>query len=131
MLFHLLSGIHNDAIMLGVVLAGLEIAFIVLIVTIVLGADWRKWRRRWLEAREVAERMRLAETFWTMGVWPHALSVAQPAWTGWYVRSVLREQPVFHGDLSRSMPDIKRQLAWLIADQMFYHAKTEQEMKEI
>ena len=28
------------------------------------------WRRRWFEARETAERLRLAPCFWTMGVWP-------------------------------------------------------------
>lgn len=78
-----------------------ELLFVTLVVSGVFLARRRDWRRRWFEARETAERLRLSFCFWMLGIWPNALSANQPAWTGWYVRSLLRAQPPFSGDLSK------------------------------
>ena len=84
------SLLHNRAWRLWPI--GLELLFISLLLTFVWIAKHRQWRRRWLEAREVAERLRVAMPFWMTGVWPHSLSAYQPTWT----------RMVCPGDLARA-----------------------------
>ena len=101
----------------------LELIFIVLLIAPVLVARHNQWRRRWLEAREVAERLRVAMPFWMTGVWPHSLSASQPTWTGWYARAILREQPLFSGDIAGSLPRAKALLRAVIGVQYNYHSE--------
>ncbi|HLW90584.1 MAG TPA: hypothetical protein VKS78_04690 [Roseiarcus sp.] len=107
-----------------------EFACIIVVVAGTSLARWRQWRRRWFEAREAAERLRMAESFWSLGVWPETLSAKQSAWTGWYVRSILREQPVFSADLSLMLTDLRRKLIELVEAQRRYHAKTASEAEQ-
>jgi hypothetical protein len=92
----------------------------------VVGSTFRalrqQWHRRWFEAREVAERLRVAETFWMLGVWPHNLTPAQPSWAGWYARATLRAQPLFSGDLVDLLAGVRATLVALLEDQRRYHA---------
>jgi hypothetical protein len=101
-----------------------EFFFVVAVIAITAVANSRRWRHRWFEARETAERLRLTLPFWMTGIWPHALSADQPAWTGWYVRSLLREQPIFSGNLAESEPDVRATLVGILDDQIYYHGKT-------
>lgn len=47
--------------------------------------------RRWIDARDLAERLRLSLTFWTLGIWPWQLATASE-WVGWLTRAYVREQ---------------------------------------
>jgi hypothetical protein len=109
----------------------LELLFIVGLVTLVWIARRKQWRRRWLEAREVAERLRVAMPFWMVGVWPHSLSAYQPAWTGWYAQAILREQPMYFGDLPRRLPQAKALLRRVVDDQYNYHSRNFEEMERL
>jgi hypothetical protein len=72
------------------VATGLEIGLILCVVANTLfGRHWR-WHRRWVEAREVAERLRVALPLWTLGLRPAAFPGEEPTWTGWYVRALVR-----------------------------------------
>ena len=104
-----------------------ELGFVAAVVVGTWIARRGDWRRRWFEARETAERLRLAPCFWTMGVWPNTLSSNQPAWTGWYVRALLRGQPVFSGDLSKLGDAPRKILVHVLEEQIWYHDKTKRE----
>jgi hypothetical protein len=64
-----------------------------------LGRRWR-WQHRWVEAREVAERLRVALPLWTLGLRPASFPGEEPTWTGWYVRGLVRMQGLRHADLA-------------------------------
>jgi hypothetical protein len=108
-----------------------ELTCVLIVVGYVLVASREQWHRRWFEAREVAERLRVAGPFWMLGVWPHNLSALQPAWTGWYMRAILREQPVFSGDLGTSLPTAKNILKALITGQIRYHSQNVHDMEHL
>jgi hypothetical protein len=57
-----------------------------------------------------------------LGVWPHNLTPAQPSWSGWYARAILRAQPLFSGDLAELLASARQTLAALLEDQRRYHA---------
>jgi hypothetical protein len=101
---------------------GAELVFVLGVAFSTFWAVHKKWHRRWFEAREVAERLRVAETFWMLGVWPHNLTPAQPSWSGWYARAILRAQPLFSGDLAELLASARQTLAALLEDQRRYHA---------
>jgi hypothetical protein len=100
-----------------------ELALALWVVVSTFRAIRQQWHRRWFEAREVAERLRVAEPFWMLGVWPHSLTPAQPSWAGWYARATLRAQPLFSGDLTDLMKDVRAKLVALVEDQRGYHAR--------
>jgi hypothetical protein len=64
-------------------------------------------------------------------VWPHSLSASQPAWTGWYAQAILREQPVFSGDIPRRLPQAKALLRKVVDDQYNYHSRNFEEMERL
>jgi hypothetical protein len=101
---------------------GAELLLVLGVASSTFWAVHKKWHRRWFEAREVAERLRVAETFWMLGVWPHNLTPAQPSWSGWYARAILRAQPLFSGDLAELLTSARQTLAALVEDQRRYHA---------
>jgi hypothetical protein len=101
-----------------------ELTCVATVVIYLLDASRRQWHRRWFEAREVAERLRVAQPFWRLGIWPHNPAAYQPAWTGWYTRGILRDQPVFSGDLGTSLPAAKAVLWDVIDGQIDYHRRT-------
>lgn len=64
-----------------------------------LAHRWR-WHHRWFEAREVAERLRVALPLWTLGLRPAFASGEEPTWTGWYARALVRTQGMRSADLN-------------------------------
>ena len=61
----------------------------------------RRWHQRWLEARELAERLRVALLLWLLGSRPtNFFSGDEPTWTGWYARAAVRAQPPRSGSLA-------------------------------
>jgi hypothetical protein len=106
-----------------------EYVCVALVVLITYVARRRHWRRRWFEAREVSERLRAALPFWSLGAWPLTMHARQPGWPGWYVRALLREMPVFDGDLARTNGASTERLRELAHSQIRYHEKTASDAK--
>lgn len=80
--------------------AGLEILLIVCVVlNTLLGYFWG-WHHRWVEAREIAERLRAALPLWTLGLRPGFFPGEEPTWTGWYARAIVRMQGLRDGNLN-------------------------------
>jgi hypothetical protein len=78
----------------------LEIILIVgVVVNTILAYRWR-WHHRWVEAREVAERLRVALPLWTLGLRPASFPGEEPTWTGWYARALVRTQDMRAGNLN-------------------------------
>ena len=98
---------------------------ILLIATIVLNT-WlghrRQWHRRWFEGRELAERLRVALLLWMVGLRPAAPAGAEPTWTGWYARAVVRAQGLRHARLAgEGLAVAHAAVTGLINDQCGYH----------
>ena len=83
-------------------------------------ANKRQLKRRWVEPREIAERLRVALPLWALGTRPNSFSGEEPSWTGWYVRALIRQQGMRSGSLAQS--DAAREmLTDLLEDQCSYH----------
>ena len=80
------------------------------------------WHTKWVEAREIAERLRVASMLWILGIRPWAFAGEEPAWTGWYVRALVRAQPlrscIF--DLAR-VESARTATVNILRDQCKYH----------
>jgi hypothetical protein len=109
-----------------------EIAFIVGIIAITVIGRSRSWHRRWLEAREVAERLRAAVPLWLLGVRGSGASGPEPAWTGWYVRAHLRALGPHNGTLDADcLAAIARTLQGMLDEQRAYHAGNARHMHRV
>ena len=108
---------------------------LLLIVTVVLNTSlgWRRqWHRRWFEGRELAERLRVALLLWLLGLRPEAVHDAEPTWTGWYARAMVRAQGVRHARLDTAGVAAARDVAvGLIEDQCDYHAAAGKRMHRL
>jgi hypothetical protein len=80
----------------------MEIGLIVSVVATVIIGHVSRWHHRWVEAREVAERLRAALPLWTLGLRPAFFPGEEPTWTGWYARAVVRMQGLRTGSLAGS-----------------------------
>ena len=100
-----------------------EIVFIGLIVANTMWGRSSNWQTRWMEGREIAERLRVALIQWAAGVRPRSLATGEePTWTGWYARAVLRSLGMRSGSLDgRGLDDAAALLDAVIADQLNYH----------
>jgi hypothetical protein len=78
----------------------IEILLIVCVVANTILAYRRRWHHRWVEAREVAERLRVALPLWTLGLRPAFFPGEEPTSTGWYARALVRTQGMRAGDLT-------------------------------
>ncbi len=105
---------------------------ILLIVTVVFNTGLglrRQWHRRWFEGRELAERLRVALLLWMVGLRPAMPAGAEPTWTGWYARAVVRAQGLRHGRLDGDgLRAARAAVSGLIADQCAYHGVTAKRM---
>jgi hypothetical protein len=90
---------------------------------------WRGWHRRWFEAREVAERLRVALPLWVLGLRPATFAGEEPTWTGWYARAIVRAQGMRAGALEVSALEACRAtlIAVLLA-QCDYHKSSADRM---
>jgi len=78
----------------------IEIVLIIfVVVNTILAYRWR-WHHRWVEAREVAERLRVALPLWTLGLRPAFFPGEEPTSTGWYARALVRTQGMRAGNLN-------------------------------
>ena len=105
--------------------------------TAMAGAAWwgrrRSWHRRWIDAREVAEQLRLTAVFWTLGLWPWSITLRdeRDRWIERYVRAYMREQSLC-GDADNapwSIQSARAALIQLVRAQIGYHQKSRFEME--
>jgi len=107
-----------------------EIALIVAVLVNTVVGRKLGWHMRWMEAREVAERMRVAILFWILGTQPPAFFGEEPAWTGWYARAMVREQGMRSGRLDREgMSDVRAAMLAVLEHQHEYHRDNARKMK--
>jgi len=98
----------------------IELIFIVAVLFNTRYANKRDWQRRWVEPREIAERLRVALPLWALGTRPNSFSGEEPSWTGWYVRALIRQQGLRSGPLDSS-DTAKKMLEDLLIGQCKYH----------
>jgi hypothetical protein len=112
---------------------GLEIALIFLVLMNTAIGRRRRWHQRWLEARELAERLRVALPLWALGARPATLFSGQEAtWTGWYARAMIRAQGLRSGFLTADgLADASAILKHLLKHQCDYHESNEHRMHRL
>ncbi len=110
-----------------------EIALIVAVLANTWIGRERRWHKRWLEARELSERLRIAFLFWILGRrFSTSSSRPEPSWAGWYARALVRAQGLRSGVLNAAGLNATRSaIIQLIEDQCAYHKRNEREMEMI
>lgn len=89
----------------------------------------RDWHRRWLEAREIAELLRLSMVLRRLGT-RLALATGQaPTWPLWYARAIGRQEGVPSADLAQDgLTGQRAELRRVLEQQADYHEKTQKRM---
>jgi hypothetical protein len=110
----------------------IELIFILSVVGVTMAGNKYSWHHRWIEAREVAERLRMAFPLWALGLRPTSFPVEEPAWTGWYARAIVREQGMRPAILDAAgLQQSRATLRSLLADQCSYNRSTEKRMEKM
>ena len=96
-------------------------------------ASWRRgWHRRWLEARELAERLRAALPLWALGVRPTTFFGLEPTWTGWYARAIVRGQGLRHVAPGQDwVAEAQATMEGVLKDQCAYHGRSAEQMGKL
>ena len=98
------------------------LAGVALIYINTFAGNLRNWHRRWMEAREVAERLRVGLPLWLLGERPPNQLGAEPSWVDWYVRANYRAMGVCPGSLNlQRLSALKAALTGLLDKQARYH----------
>lgn len=102
-----------------------EIGLVLMLVLNTIVGQKAQWHRRWIEAREVAERLRIAIPMRTIGTRSYGPFGDAPTWTTWYVRAKLRESGLQTGLLNAAgLAGARTALIELLAGQRNYHEAT-------
>ena len=102
-----------------------EIAFVVTVILNTAAGRRRDWHGRWLETREVAERLRAGWLQWLVGLNPTAFAGDELTWAGWYVRAHLRALGLHSAMFDERMgAACAKTIGALVDDQRRYHAAT-------
>ena len=110
----------------------LEVLFIIAVLLITIVGRRKKWHRRWLESREIAERLRVALPLWVLGARPGFFFGPEPAWTGWYVRAIQRQQGLRAGRFDpNTLRDARTTLLDVLKGQRDYHKTTAHRMETL
>lgn len=109
-----------------------EVVLIFLVIAnTICGRRW-DWHGRWLEAREVAERLRAGLPRWLLGQRPKAFSGGEPTWTGWYVRAHFRSLGLAAGVLDTDrLATVRDTIAGIVDHQCQYHEATAERMHKV
>jgi hypothetical protein len=104
-------------------LIGIALVFILVVNTVV--GQKGHWHRRWIEAREVAERLRIAMPMRAIGTRSFGPFGDASTWTTWYVRAKLRENSLRSGMLTADgLTEARQSFLALLGNQRNYHAAT-------
>jgi len=110
-----------------------ELILIGLVVRNTYRGQKRRLHRRWVEARELAERLRAATMLWALGVRPASVASVEATWTGWYARAILRQQGMRTGVLDRAagLAAARGLMDRLLRDQYRYHGRNAFRMERL
>jgi hypothetical protein len=110
----------------------MEIGLISFVVMNTLAGAYLCWHSRWVEPREVAERLRVASMHWILGIRPRAFAGVEPAWTGWYARAIIRMQELRTCRFSPAAIDSARMATiGILQDQCEYHVAVVKRMRRL
>jgi hypothetical protein len=110
----------------------IELVLVFLLVLNALVGHARRWHHRWIESREVAERLRVAEAMRALGTRAAGPSGAVPTWPAWYARAIVREAGLRSGKLDSDGRQAARMASeTLIADQAAYHESTARQFRTL
>jgi hypothetical protein len=83
------------------------------------------WHFRWIEAREVAERLRVAAPMYVIATRSFGPFGETPTWTSWYARAKLREAGLRSGSLDDAgLQSARNSLVEMLTGQRDYHEAT-------
>jgi len=104
--------------------SALEICLVALLVYNTSRGRKGRWHKLWIEAREVAERLRASMLIYAIGSRPELPSGDATAWTTWYVRAQARQAGLRHAVLDPDGLTAVRQslLSFLEGQQAYHHA---------
>lgn len=106
-----------------------EIICICMVLYNTISGRRQELHRRWLEAREIAERLRVAMPARRLATRPQIIPGLPSTWTTWYFRAILREAGLPSGAITISGLRTRRQeLLDLLEDQFTYHTTTAKRM---
>lgn len=105
--------------------SAIELGLVLLLVVNAFVGQARRWHHRWIESREVAERLRVAAAMRTLATRAIGPFGAATTWPAWYVRAIAREAGLRSGRLDRDgLAAARQQLLSLIRGQAAYHDVT-------
>jgi len=98
--------------------SAIEIGLVIFLVINTSRGRKGHWHELWIEAREVAERLRVAMLIHTVGSRPVLPFGDAPAWTTWYVRGMVREAGLRNAVLDRdALTALQQAIISLLRDQ--------------
>jgi hypothetical protein len=104
---------------------GIELGLVFLLVLNAFIGQAHRWHHRWIESREVAERLRVAAAMHALATRAIAPFGAAVTWPAWYVRAIAREAGLRSGRLDQDgLLAAQHQLRSLVCDQATYHDTT-------
>lgn len=105
--------------------SAIELGLVLLLVLNAFIGQARRWHHRWIESREVAERLRVAAAMRALATRAIGPFGAAPTWPAWYVRAIAREAGLRSGRLDRDgLATARRKLLSLLRGQAAYHDAT-------
>ncbi|MGH6876098.1 MAG: hypothetical protein ACREHV_01835, partial [Rhizomicrobium sp.] len=103
----------------------IELALVFLLVLNAFIGHARRWHHRWIESREVAERLRMTAAMRAIATRALGPFGAAATWPAWYVRAIARESGLRSGRLDRDgLAGARESLLALVRSQAAYHAAT-------
>jgi hypothetical protein len=112
--------------------SAIEIGLVIFLVYNTTRGRKGRWHELWIEAREVAERLRLATLIHTVGSRPSLPFGDAPAWTTWYVRAMVREAGLRNAVLDQNaLTALQQAIISLLRDQRAYHQATARRFKAL
>lgn len=107
-----------------------ELFVLILIISNTWLGNRRRWHRRWLDYRHLAERLRnlrFAVLLGNLNLIPESVTATAPSWVAWYARATAREMGVPSIDFMQwKVPDFGRVFVLEQLDpQIEYHAHNE------
>jgi hypothetical protein len=118
------------AVLVGVMslaypLSAIELVLVFFLVLNAFIGHSRRWHHRWIESREVAERLRAAAPMHTLATRAPGPFGAATTWPAWYVRAVSREAGLRGGRLDdEALASALAALRKLVSGQAAYHETT-------
>jgi hypothetical protein len=111
---------------------GAEAVLIFLVIVNTTIGTRSNWHRRWIEAREICERLRVSASLASVALRTAAFADEEPTWTGWYARAFSRFLGMRAGRLDADgLTSVHATLLALIEDQKHYNHGTASRMSRL